>query len=229
MRWLLTSRVRSSSRADPRDCDANGVRADRQRPDGTGMVLSDFVGHPNAHTAALTEAELVALRLYSTAAFTALNRPLRDAARTSAHPLAATVVLLTSAIKKLRAVDTENRELDLWRGMRNLAATTDFDAHGGTERAPMSTTTDPKVAVRYALGHHSLLFKVRASSFMNRGCDITWCSAFPSEREYVYPPLTYLLPTGRKEHVEVVAESDADGQDAVRTVIDVVEVEPHVV
>jgi hypothetical protein len=31
---------------------------------------------------------------------------------------------------------------------------------------------------------------------MNLGCDISELSAFPHEREYLYPPLTFLHPNG---------------------------------
>ena len=37
---------------------------------------------------------------------------------------------------------------------------------------------------------------------MNRGADVSFLSAFPNEKEYLYPPLTYLKPTGRKEVVK---------------------------
>ena len=57
--------------------------------------------------------------------------------------------------------------------------------------------------------------QVRSNSFMNRGADISWCSAFPAEREYLYPPLTYLKPTQRREVVKVGSVE-----------IEVVEVEP---
>ena len=29
---------------------------------------------------------------------------------------------------------------------------------------------------------------------MDRGVDLTWISAFPHEREYLYSPLTYMQP-----------------------------------
>lgn len=61
----------------------------------------------------------------------------------------------------------------------------------------MSTTTDLSVAVRYSLSSSSLLFKLRSNSFMQRGADLTWCSAFPDEREILFPPLTFLRPTGK--------------------------------
>ena len=75
-------------------------------------------------------------------------------------------------------------------------------AQGGTELAPMSTTTDAAVAVAYAASARALVFKVRSTSFMDRGADISWCSAFPGEKEFLYPPLTYLKPTGRREVVK---------------------------
>ena len=31
---------------------------------------------------------------------------------------------------------------------------------------------------------------------MNLGCDLSELSCFPHEKEYLYPPLTYLQPTG---------------------------------
>lgn len=125
----------------PRDCDAGGVRADRKRTDGRGMRLADFLADFKCSKAQLGEAELVALRLYSTAAFRALNMPLRDTTRTTTHPLAATVAFLTLGIKKLRATDTENRNLDLWRGMRNLSATEEFQKLGGTVRSHLMMLT----------------------------------------------------------------------------------------
>ena len=33
---------------------------------------------------------------------------------------------------------------------------------------------------------------------MERGADIAFLSAFPGEREVLFPPLTYLKPTGRQ-------------------------------
>lgn len=88
----------------------------------------------------------------------------------------------------------------LWRGMRDLSTTPAFLARGGTELAPMSTTTDMHIAVQYARagpGGEALLFRLRSSTFMNLGCDLTPFSAFPHEREALYPPLTYLQPTGK--------------------------------
>jgi hypothetical protein len=179
----------------------NGVR-DATR---NGELLADFVDAKEARTAELSEAHVVALRLYTTAAYKSINGPLRDRTRTTTHPLAATVTFLTDAINRLRAVsaDGNSGSLDLWRGMRNVTTSAAFEHDGGSEYAPMSTTSEAAVAVAYGASSCSLLFKVATSSFMDRGADLTWCSAFPSESEFLFPPLTYLQPTGRREVVDV--------------------------
>ena len=80
----------------------------------------------------------------------------------------------------------------------------------------MSTTTDLTVAAHYGTGAQSLLFKLTAKSFMAHGANLQWLSAFPAEAEVLYPPLTYLQPTGRTEQVS----------EGVNTFL-VVEVEPN--
>ena len=85
----------------------------------------------------------------------------------------------------------------------------------------MSTTSNPTVAVAYGQSSQTLLFKIVSKSFMTRGADITFLSAFPGEREYLYPPLTYLSPTGRDEHVALTL---SDGREVE---FHVIEVEPQ--
>ena len=65
---------------------------------------------------------------------------------------------------------------------------------GGTELAPMSTTSSLEVAVKYSKSASSVLFRLRTRSSMERGADIAWLSCFPQEQEYLYPPLTYIHP-----------------------------------
>ena len=74
------------------------------------------------------------------------------------------------------------------------------------------------IAVAYGASGCSLLFKVATTSFMDRGADLAWCSAFPGESECLFPPLTYLQPTGRRE---VVRLGDGGAE------FTVVEVAPH--
>ena len=56
----------------------------------------------------------------------------------------------------------------------------------------------------------------RFDSFISRGPDISFLSAFPAEREFLFPPLTYLAPTGNVEKISVGGAS-----------WDVVDVKPH--
>jgi hypothetical protein len=60
-----------------------------------------------------------------------------------------TVCYITDGIKKLRAVGASlpdaNSQRDFWRGMRNIELPDDFRSTGGTEFAPLSTSSELKV------------------------------------------------------------------------------------
>eukprot|EP00966_Prymnesium_polylepis_P151910 3509245-Prymnesium_polylepis.1 len=87
---------------------------------------------------------------------------------------------------------------------------------GGTELAPMSTTSSLKVAMRFsASAGQSVLLRLRTNSFIQRS-QIRFLSVYPEENEYLFPPLTYLQPDGEPQKLHVDA--------AVFTVLDVV---PH--
>lgn len=204
-----SSRMVFANSQYPRDCDAKGVRKDRKTATGAGMRLADFVAMEAARTACLEEAEVLAVRFYTTAGFALLNGPLRQPRKGAdgaelPHPFPTTVAHLSAAIGKLRAVGATSGDahshMDLWRGMSDLAVPDDFRKRGGTEVAPMSTTSTLRVALQYATaGTASLLFKLRTDTFMARGASIHFLSAFPDEDEFLFPPLTYLKPTGRQE------------------------------
>ena len=85
------------------------------------------------------------------------------------------------------------------------------------QRGVMSTTSDENVAIRYGMSKNSLVFKVVASSFMQRGASLKWLSTAPFEEEYLFPPCTYLKPTGRKQDIVLANEQACT----------VVEVTPH--
>lgn len=181
----------------------NGVR-----DKGRGNVdLTHFLSHKNAHIAQLTAAEVVALRLYTTPAFKSMNEPLRDIERYENSlpcPLPVCARFAYEGIKKLRAVQVKNNtQLVLWRGARSMTLSDRFKKEGGTELAFMSTTTDPEVAIRYSLSGKSLIFKIVPDNFMSMGAELQWLSAFPGEAEILYPPLTYLKPTGRFDQISV--------------------------
>ena len=190
---------RTSERTYP-----NGVR-DQGR---NAVRPAYFISHAVAQEARLSEAEVLALRIYTTLVFRDLNNPLRDDARVArrlAVPLPAICWLADSAIRKMRALraglPAQEAAGAVWRGMRSVRVSDAFMRQGGTELAFMSTTTDLRVAVRYALSRHSLLFKLVAPSFMALGAELQWLSAFPGEAEVLFPPLTFLQPTGRTDRV----------------------------
>lgn len=172
-----------------------------------GERFADFVRHPNSRQANLSEAHVLALRLYTTPCFRSLNDPLRDAERQSAHPFAATIAFLNEGIRRLRSIgavgEDAQKEQILWRGMANLSITGDFMAMGGTEVAPMSTTPKLDVAVQYGLSSSTLLFRLTTSNFMDRGASLEFLSAFPAEHEVLYPPLTFLRPRGEPYHLKI--------------------------
>ena len=197
-------------------CNQKTGTLKKEYPNGTldkdrdGLLPSHFASHRNAQEAHLEEAEVIAARLYTTFLFKYMNWPLRDEQRFHQGlpcPLPVTTYHAEKAIKKLRSLHVdEKKEVVLWRGMQSSQVTKEFMEQGGTELAFMSTTRDLGVAVRYSLSKHSLLFKIVAADFMATGADVQWLSAFPGEAEVLYPPLTYLKPTGRTDFIKVARD-----------------------
>ncbi len=184
----------------------NGVR-DRGR---AGRCLKDFMHLPQAKASRLKEAELVALRFYTSHSFNALNIPMRDFDRQGPHPLPAIMMNIQTALKKLRALGADDasskQTVVLWRGMSYMQLPQKFSAEGGTELAPMSTTTDVSVAISYAVKkdtRSALLFRFVTRNNLERGADVQWLSMFPGESETLFPPLTFLQRT-RTEPQDVV-------------------------
>ena len=82
-----------------------------------------------------------------------------------------------------------------WRGMRDKGINMPkFMEKGGTDFACVSTTASESVAVHNFASHTKLplVFRVVSKSCMDRGADISFLSVYPSEQEYLYPPLTFL-------------------------------------
>ena len=86
--------------------------------------------------------------------------------------------------------------ISLYRGMKGVNIPDEFLDQGGSELAPMSTTSDLKVAVQYAASEQSVLLHLHTSTFMQRGANLSFLSAFPGEAEYLFPPLTFLKMQG---------------------------------
>mmetsp|Transcript_34205 Transcript_34205/g.89960 ORF Transcript_34205/g.89960 Transcript_34205/m.89960 type:complete len:515 (+) Transcript_34205:114-1658(+) len=185
------------------DCGPDGKLAQARTINGHGKSLKDFVNDENARTALLEEAEVAALRIYTTSAYKSINDPLRNYdryKRKERHPLALTVTLITNGVKKLRAVGAKSQtykaEIELYRGMKDVKLPADFLTQGGTELALMSTTSDIQTALRYSASSKGVLLRMRTQSALQRGADLTFLSCFPKESECLWPPLTYLSPPG---------------------------------
>ena len=166
--------------------------------------------------AGLSRAEVVALRLYTSCAYDAINAPLRSANRTTPYPYPATAMFIKQGIEKLRALNAPDvprvaptaeqaRPLRLWRGLQNVRLCRNQLMHeGATELAPLSFTSDVGVAARFAQSRTALLLVVNArGSYLQRGVSLRFLSMLPQEDEFVYPPCTYLRPTGRTALIEL--------------------------
>ena len=97
-----------------RDCDpeTKELIPERMRADGSGKKLEDFAADESAQKANLSLSHVLALRLYTTAAFKRINEPLRnlvsdtgDPKLKQPHPLPCTVYLISDGLKLLRAVN----------------------------------------------------------------------------------------------------------------------------
>ncbi len=67
----------------------------------------------------------------------------------------------------------------------------------------MSTTSNIRNAVAYGMGKNSIIFKIVTRNLLQRGAKLEWLSVFPAEEEILFPPLTYLQPTGRIQVIEI--------------------------
>ena len=203
---------------EAREADFGNGRRD---PNRQGWRLQKFAELPTARLAELPLSHVAALRFYTTAAFKFINQPLTDGGsdydQRRPHPLPMTVSYIAEGIKKLRAslaecsCDLRDQRQDgdlpfhnvLWRGMKDLEVTDTFMKMGGTQFAPMSTTSDVSVATRYGLSSGSLLLKINISNQLQHGASLSWLSAFPNEAEVLFPPLSYLQPTGREQILSI--------------------------
>ena len=79
----------------------------------------------------------------------------------------------------------------------------------GSRKSGLRLDFQHNVTILLVLSWKELIFKLKSESFMDRGADISWLSAFPAEAENLYPPLTYLRPTGRREVVKATSAGRA--------------------
>ena len=180
-------------------------------------TIDDFLGLPQAKETGMKKPEAVSLRFYSSHSFGAVTNPLRDPDRTTEHPLAAITYSIDQAIRKqlkwgAKDADAASKEVVLYRGFSDLKISDEFQHHGGTEYAPMSTTTDVKVAVGYAIRKTTtggaLLMRIVTKNNLERGMDLQWISMFPGESERLLAPLTFMNKPKRFQQIEVNGAND---------------------
>jgi hypothetical protein len=148
---------------------------------------------------------------------------------------------LLQASRRIRAAIrntgyTNDKTFECWRGMRDLVLTASFLEHGGTEIAPLSSTSSLSVATSYLLmqsealpsvqttgdehistaSGKGLLFRICVTNPLQYGADLRFLSFFASEAEFLYPPLTFLKPSGRVTQIDFCGVKYT-----------VVDVEPH--
>ena len=96
-------------------------------------LLNELRGR--APSAKLELHHVLALRVYTTSLYAAINDPLRK--RTKPHPLAATVLFIHEAIKVLRVLSQGQGQQTLWRGLKDVEVPPALMKSGGTELACM--------------------------------------------------------------------------------------------
>ena len=117
------------------------------------------------------------------------------------HPYGLTICCLHEAITHLlqspEASPTPAPQL-LYRGYPDLRLPSEFAKGQSCELNAMSTTPDLEVATSFALKSAKagcLILRIRMDGGA-RGCDASWLSVFPKEREVLFPPFTVLVPDG---------------------------------
>ena len=153
---------------------------------------------------------------------------LRRSARRQAFPPPSAIALPSSstcfAVGATECGEGKLDRLELWRGLKDVEMRSEeaFFEEGGTEAAPLSTTSSLEVALSYGAATSTTLMRLSTTSFIQRGADLSYLSAFPQEQECLYPPLTYLQPAGAPLDVKVEL---GEGESIVYTVVAVV---PHI-
>ena len=164
-----------------------------------GWDLSGFCALEAAVLADLQGYHVAAIRAYTSDSFSLFNEPMHS--RQCPHPIKTTIFFLNDALKKLRPRKVGakvhparyNEIVFLWRVMGNITMDLDeFKRHGGTELAAMSTSSSRDIAESYARSARGVVMSF-ATRGLSRGVDISMFSLYPKEREFLYPPLTYML------------------------------------
>jgi hypothetical protein len=163
-----------------------------------GMCLQDFTTKANAalqqakSKRRLTDAQALALRIYTSSTFRRMNAGLRNKGmgKTQAIPLRALVQSARTGVLRFQAIRRE--AVTTFRGVTGYLSE-EFEASDmGMDFAFFSTSANKVMGAEFAGGvSSSVLFEVdyvRACP----GADISMLSLFPGEKEVLFPPCTGL-------------------------------------
>lgn len=169
---------------------SNGIR-DKGRRDKN---LEDFMADADQEfkSNGLKIEHVASMRFYTSHSFRSIILHLRHSDG-EPHPLPTIVENIVEGLKKLKESKDGDVTKILWRGLSNVALPPEFK--NGTENALMSTSLNFEVALQYAIKQgkpDNILFRVVTTNNTQRGVDIGWLSMFPSEKEFLYPPFTFL-------------------------------------
>ena len=168
-----------------------------------GMSLANFCEHEMARSAGLSVAEVAAIRLYSGPMYAPINYALRTE---QINDWATTIGCCYSGVLKLSFCSQPAR---VYRGVREdeMRLPDEFLSReegkfaGGVERAFMSTTKSPAVALDYSGGAATIGSIFVIDFDMNsRGASIQWLSQYPHEEELLFPPCTGLACLDVEQH-----------------------------
>ena len=126
-----------------------------------GMRLADFTRHPNAVAAGLKRAHVLALRLYTSSVYRAVNKPLHDGCSLERpHPYPALVLHLTDACRRLSTAAAQNaaenaKPLIFWLGCNNMeeSGASEFKQRGGAEVSLLSTSKLRPISEKHSVIH----------------------------------------------------------------------------
>lgn len=192
-----------------------------RRAKSQSVTVEALLQTKQAVTAKLQWHHILALRLYTTSSYCRINNPLREDPQN--HPFPATVLFITEALKKLRALEWGKPGTKrFYRGIQGKLLPEEFGKTGGTEYACMSTSTDLMIAIEFATKEDSsctsVIFEYTSSSFVSRGADISFLSVYPEEKETLYPPLIFLEPKSMSRIEEAIKITFKELGDSIETV-----------
>ena len=182
-------------------------------------LLQNYLEHPMSIRAKLSQAEIIAIRLFTGPMYMKYNAILRGYPTSMIESLkgnryTTTIHAIVSGIIKLSQIAELPESRKVYRGLGGMILPEkfwkpdEFGCKGGVEYGFMSTTTERDVAIMYSGKANQLctVFEIDVGQ-IDRGASIQWLSQYPQENEFLVPPLSNLEVIG-KPHIEKTSKGD---------------------